>query len=79
VITITDGINTRVIENKDIDILESEIFDVFVWLCDVIDSRYSHAIDNIVLDYTNLNPKKLTLQEKLSSIAGKSFVKIKDK
>jgi len=63
-ITISDGIKTIQIDDKDIRIAETDCYSLMDWIENTIKEKVRRVRDRIIFDKTDKNPQKLSPEEK---------------
>lgn len=78
-ITITDGTNTKIISDEEQRVLETDCVSFLDWIANAVDNKLRKVYERVILQETNLNPKKMTPEEKTDAIKDKPLKSLKKK
>lgn len=78
-ITIADGSRTFEINDKDIEIAETDCLDFYEWIINSALEKCRRVLDGLVLEHTNLNPVKLSKDDKLANISSIPLKSVRQK
>lgn len=78
-ITIADGIKTITIDDENIRVTETDCYSFMDWIVNAVNEKHRRVLDRLVLEHTDKNPQKISLEDKIELIRPITLKSAKEK